>query len=371
MKKDICVIVGTRPGIIMMAPIVHELKKRDCNYFVIHSGQHYSPEMDAELFEDLELGKPDFRLKGVAHATSHGTKTARMLEGFEDVFMRRRPHVVIVNGDANTNVAAALAARKLHIPLAHSEAGERSYDWRMPEEHNRRIMDNISDLLFPTDQKAADILENEYVPGQVLITGNTIVDATLKHAEMARKASNVLNEYSLQKDNYLLLTTHREENVDTRERLLAILLGTNAGAEALGLTAAFPIHPRTLKNVKNFSLHDTLLGLSNIKILPPLRYLDFTDILVNARLIVTDSGGVQQEAFIQRRHCVTVRDGTEWTETVTRKGNRIAGADDIERIKTAIVDAYNEKEAEWTQAFGDGKAAKRIVDHVLAFQASY
>lgn len=363
MTKEICVVVGTRPGIIMMAPIIHALQAGGHPHYVIHTGQHYSPEMDSELFEDLDLTPPAYHLTGIAEAQTHASKTARMMEGCEAAFLERRPGVVLVNGDANTNVAAALAGRKLGIPLAHSEAGERSYDWRMPEEHNRRIMDHISELLFATNDKARDILLGEKVPGAVHVTGNTIVDASLNHAVVAQERSSVLSDHGLAAQEYLLLTSHREENVDQPDRLEAIIRGAQAAGEATDHDVIFPIHPRTAKNLDAFGLSGLLRGASRIRMLPALRYLDFMQLLINARGVITDSGGVQQEAFIHRRPCVTIRDNTEWTETVTRRGNRIAGASDPERIRDMTVAALADRDVDWAPVFGDGKAAARIVAH--------
>lgn len=172
----ISVVVGTRPGIIMMAPIIKAIEDENiCDFYVIHTGQHYSPEMDAWLFEDLKLKPPKYKLSDIDKADGHARKTAAMLIGCEEIFIKDRPDLVLVNGDANTNLAAALAARKLGISLAHSEAGERSYDWRMPEEHNRRIIDHISDLLFSTSNDSRDTLVSESVLGSVHVTGNTIL----------------------------------------------------------------------------------------------------------------------------------------------------------------------------------------------------
>lgn len=208
MNNEIAVIVGTRPGIIMMAPIIHELQRTDTPHYVLHTGQHYSPALDGELFEDLSLTEPAYHLKGIEKANTHATKTARMMEGCEAAFMERRPGIVIVNGDANTNLAAAIAARKIHVPLAHSEAGERSYHWEMPEEHNRRIMDHISEVLFPTNEKAKEILEGENVQGEIHVTGNTIVDASYNHANIAKNRSKILNTHSLKPSEYILSLIH-------------------------------------------------------------------------------------------------------------------------------------------------------------------
>ncbi len=367
MSNQICVVVGTRPGIIMMAPIIHELERRDIPHYVLHTGQHYSPEMDSELFEDLRLSPAAHHLEGVSAAEGHGGKTAKMLEGCEKVFLENRPALVIVNGDANTNLAAALAARKLGVSLAHSEAGERSYDWRMPEEHNRRIMDHISEVLFATSQKAAETLSKESVMGEVYITGNTIVDASLNHAKLAEDRSLVLKEYNLRPKDYLLLTSHREENVDYPDKLLAILKGAIQAGEELGLQVVFPVHPRTYKNIQQFGYLDLLDSSKFIKVLPALRYLDFLALVVNCCVVISDSGGVQQEAYIHKVPCVTVRDNTEWTETLGGGGNRLAGASDPGFIAQQVNDAYSMSDAIWQSVFGDGRASERIVNYALEY----
>lgn len=367
MKKKICVVVGTRPGIIMMAPIIQELIKRKVPHFLIHTGQHYSPEMDTDLFQDLNLPNPDFRIEGISNHKTHATQTGAMMAGCEGIFMENRPSLVIVNGDANTNLAAALAARKLGIPLAHSEAGERSYDWRMPEEHNRRIMDHISELLFATNQHAFDVLKSENVPGRVFVTGNTIVDASIMHAKISGQKSSVLEDYKLRSGEYVLFTTHRQENVDDPNTLAAIVNGVDLGLKSLGLKGAFPIHPRTKKNLELFGLMELVNLSNNIITMPPMRYLCFLELLKNSSMVVTDSGGVQQEAFIHMRPCVTVRTTTEWNETVEKKGNVIAGASDPEHIAHKIKESAHNKEIEWGAVFGEVGVSARIVDICLDF----
>jgi UDP-N-acetylglucosamine 2-epimerase (non-hydrolysing) len=190
LNNELAVIVGTRPGIVMFAPIIHQLRKENLRYFVVHTGQHYSPNMDDQFFEDLELAAYDYRLDGVAERKTHGSQTAAMLEGIEKILMQRRPRLVLVGGDANTNLAGALAARKLQIKVGHVEAGERSYDWRMPEEHNRVMIDHISDYLFITGEKAAENLKAEGIRGKICLTGNPIVDASLNHLDIAKRKSD-------------------------------------------------------------------------------------------------------------------------------------------------------------------------------------
>lgn len=366
----ISVVVGTRPGIIMMAPIIKAIEDENiCDFYVIHTGQHYSPEMDAWLFEDLKLKPPKYKLSDIDKADGHARKTAAMLIGCEEIFIKDRPDLVLVNGDANTNLAAALAARKLGISLAHSEAGERSYDWRMPEEHNRRIIDHISDLLFSTSNDSRDTLVSESVLGSVHVTGNTIVDASKQHSHLARKRENsVLKKSCLENgEHYFLLTSHREENVDNREILKAIIEGVNAGASDCGAKVLFPVHPRTLKNLKSFGLYDFVARLPQITLLPAARYLDFLALLISAKVVITDSGGVQQEAYIHNVPTVTTRIVTEWKQTLEKGANRLADPMSAQDISSKISSAYADDSIIWGEPFGDGKAASRIVQHCLAY----
>jgi UDP-N-acetylglucosamine 2-epimerase (non-hydrolysing) len=361
MENLVSVVVGTRPGIIMLAPIIHELKSRGVPYFVIHTGQHYSPHMDSDLFVDLELPKPEYHLKGVSDRTSHGGQTARILEGVEQALMERRPSLVLVGGDANTNLSAALAARKLRIKIGHVEAGERSFDWRMPEEHNRRIIDHISEYLFTTNEKGKLQLEKESVQGKIFVTGNTIVDASLNHAKIANTKSEVLNSLKVLPDKYILMTSHREENVDDKDNLQQIITGANDVAEASGLPILFLIHPRTEKRLDQFGLSQLLESLNGIRTIQGRRYLDFMQLLSNCKFVLTDSGGVQQEAFVHRKPCITLRDNTEWSETIECGGNRLAGAN-AKKILESYYEIVEEDAIKWGSVFGDGKASVKIVD---------
>lgn len=358
--REVAVIVGTRPGIIMLAPVIHSLESHGVPYFVIHTGQHYSPAMDADLFEDLNLPKPQFHLSDVWQKRTHGGQTAIMLEGCESALLERKPRLVLVNGDANTNLAAALAARKLHIAVGHIEAGERSFDWRMPEEHNRRIMDHISELLFASSDKAAAQLKSESVVGNVHVTGNTIVDASLSHLELAEAKSAALSNLGLEPNQYIVVTSHREENVDVPEILASILDGASGAAQALGVVAVLVAHPRTLKRLEQFGLMERAQADRNIILQEAVRYLDFLLLLKNARLVMTDSGGVQQEAYIHQRPAVTLRNNTEWIETLDNGGNRLSGAGDAAAITRAAHAALSAEITSWPEIFGDGRAADRI-----------
>jgi UDP-N-acetylglucosamine 2-epimerase (non-hydrolysing) len=354
------IAVGTRPGIVMLAPVIHEFRRRGLPHFVIHTGQHYSPNMDAQFFTELNLPAPAFRLGGVAEKRTHGGQTAAMLEGIEEVLMARRPCLFLVGGDANTNLAGALAARKLHINLGHIEAGERSYDWRMPEEHNRVVIDHIADHLFATNAHSVANLERESVRGRIHLVGNPIVDASLQHLDLAMRTSEALARFGLEPGGYAVLTTHREENVDTESNLRGALEGVSGAARALGFPVLFLAHPRARKRLGEFGLAEWAEALPCLTVADAVGYLDFLALLANARLVFTDSGGVQQEACIHKIPCVTLRDNTEWTETVTIGANRLAGCDP-RRILAAAGEAMAAKPA-WGMPFGDGAAATRIAD---------
>jgi UDP-N-acetylglucosamine 2-epimerase (non-hydrolysing) len=362
LTPEIGVTVGTRPGIVMLAPVIHELRRRRLPHFVIHTGQHYSPNMDAQVFRDVELPPPDYRLNGVGEKTTHGGQTAMMLEGVEDILMRRRPCLLLVGGDANTNLAAALAARKLNIAVGHVEAGERSYDWRMPEEHNRVIIDHISDHLFATGERSIGNLRRESVRGRIHLVGNPIVDASRRHLAAAQRHSEALRRFSLEARRYGLATLHREENVDFRGNLRGAFAGVSAAAQALDVRVLFLVHPRTRKRLHEFAMADWAATLPGLTLAEPAGYLDFQALLADAALVFTDSGGVQQEACIHHIPCVTLREHTEWAETLDIAANRLAGCDPT-RIVAAAREAVVCKR-EWPVPFGDGNAALRIVEIV-------
>lgn len=359
LNNEICVVVGTRPGIVMFAPIIHELKRTNSPFFILHTGQHYSPNMDSQFFDDLQLPQPDYRIEGVSEHRTHGGQTSVMLKGVEDVLLKRRPKVILVGGDANTNLAAAIAARKLQMIVGHIEAGMRSYDWRMPEEHNRVMIDHISDILFASDNNAVRTLENEKIRGEILMVGNPIVDASIQNLELAKKKSKILQQLGVENGKYLLLTTHREENVDSKANLENSLLGVSKAAEKLGLPVIFLAHPRTEKRMQEFGLRDWAEKLPNMRIHSAIGYLDFLVALSNAKLFFTDSGGGQQEACVHHIPCITLRDNTEWTETIDIGANRLTGCN-VEKIMAAVAPALAVRR-DWSIPFGDGTCAQQIV----------
>lgn len=362
LQNKVGVVIGTRPGIIMFSPIIRELEKRGIDFFIIHSGQHYSQNMDKIFFEQLEIIPPKYHLKGVSDKKLHGAQTAAMIEGIEKVLINEKPSIVLVGGDANTNLAGALAARKLHISVGHVEAGERSYDWRMPEEHNRRIIDHISDFLFATNEKGRKQAEQENILGKIFVTGNTIVDAVFQNIKLACLKSSILEEFGLREQEYIVFTCHREENVDSKRVLSSILASAGKIYKYSGLSIFFAAHPRTLNRLEFFELSAMAAGIEGLMVSKAPGYLDFLRLVHGAKLIMTDSGGVQQEACILKVPCVTLRKSTEWTETLEIGANRLAGVDQDEIVRSVRV--MLNRQREWDIPFGDGNAGKKIVEIV-------
>lgn len=365
LQDKVCVVVGTRPGIIKMSPIIKELEKREKDHFVIHAGQHYSYNMNEKFFEDLELGEPEYIIESTREYKLHGAQTAEMLRGIEEALIQEKPNTTLVCGDANFNLAGALAARKLRIEVGHVEAGLRSDDWRMPEEHNRVMIDHISDYLFaPTEEAKQNAIEDN-VKGEVIVTGNTIVDAVYQNLGLAKKKSNILSKLELEREKYFLLTAHREENVDSEENfsnLLKIL--ENLSETYRDHEIIYPIHPRSKNRLKQFNLKSRAESVENLNLIEPLGYLDFLLLLKNARAVLTDSGGIQEESCILKVPCITLRETTERPETVEMGSNIIAGIKSTNVLDT--LEILLEKKANWDNPFGDGKAAERIIDKILS-----
>lgn len=356
------VVVGTRPSIVMFSPIIRELSRRDLNFFVIHTGQHYSYNMDGQFFDDLGLHEPDYRFNSVSGLTHHGEQTAEMLERCEEVLLEARPQFVLVGGDANFNLAGALAARKLHMTVGHVEAGERSGDWRMPEEHNRVMIDHISDYLFTTNETGKANLIADNVAGEVVVTGNPIVDAVQENVEIANERSDALEQFGVEAGEYALVTMHREENVDSETNLSDALSGIARLTERYDKEFLFLAHPRTQDRLDQFGLDRAVADIEGLHLRDAVGYLDFLRLLSNSWLCLTDSGGVQQESCILSIPCVTLRDSTEWTEALQIGATTLVGTSP-DRI-VAGVEEMASSTREWENPFGDAGSAERIVDIV-------
>ena len=349
----ISIILGTRPEIIKMSPVIRECEKRGLDYFILHTGQHYSYEMDRIFFEELELPQPKYNLD--VGSGTHAEQTGKIMIGVEKILMKERPDVVLVQGDTNTVLAGALAATKLHIKIGHVEAGLRSYDRRMPEEINRVLTDHISDYLFaPTEKAKQNLLREGIDENKIFVTGNTIVDAVYQNLEIAKRKVNVLKDLGLKPKEYVLVTAHRQENVDVKERLKGILKGLELIHNEFDMPVVFPIHPRTQRRIKEFGL-----SLNGVKVISPLGFLEFLQLEANARLILTDSGGVQEETCILGVPCVTLRDNTERPETLEVGSNVLVGTKP-ERILEGVKIMLN-RENNWRNPFGDGRAGERII----------
>jgi UDP-N-acetylglucosamine 2-epimerase len=339
-------VVGARPQFIKAAPVSAALR-RDHQEFLLHTGQHYDREMSQIFFEELDLPAPDQNL-GIGSG-SHGEQTGRMLPGIERAIQEQRPDWVLVYGDTNSTLAGALAAVKLHVPVAHVEAGLRSFDRRMPEEINRVVADHVSSLCLCPTAAAAAQLEREGISGAV-VTGDVMYDAFLQQAARARSRSRVLPRFGLTPGGFILATLHRAENVDHPDRLGAIL----DGLARSGCRVLLPLHPRTRAAIERFGL----VPGPGIEVVEPVGYLDMIALESTATAVVTDSGGVQKEAYFAGRPCVTVRDSTEWTETVDAGWNRLVGCQPDAIAEAA---AGFRPEGERPAIFGDGRAAEHVV----------
>ena len=347
------IILGTRPEIIKMSPVIRECERSGVDHFILHTGQHYSYNMDRVFFEELRLSEAKYNLE--VGSGAHGEQTGKMLAGIEKVLMKEKPEAVLVQGDTNTVLAGALAAVKLGIKVGHVEAGLRSYDRRMPEEINRVMADHCSDILFAPTDKCKKTLLGEGIPdSRIHVTGNTIVDAVFQNVELA-KEKNTLEELEISPNEYFLVTAHRQENVDDPVRFAGILKGLEKLGKEFNIPVIYPIHPRSKKMVQEFGIKTD----GSIRFIDPVEFLDFLNLESGARLVLTDSGGVQEETCILGVPCVTLRDNTERPETIEVGSNVLAGTDPEMMIE--CVHRMLEKDKGWMNPFGDGRAAERIV----------
>ena len=350
---SIALILGTRPEIIKMSPVIRELGRKKADFFILHTGQHYSYNLDKVFFEQLELPQPRYNLD--VGSGSHAEETSKMLVGIEKVLLEEKPEVILVQGDTNSVLAGALAAAKLAIKVGHIEAGLRSYDRTMPEEINRVLADHCADLLFAPTEKAEQILLGEGIPAdRIFVTGNTIVDAVYQNRAIAREKGNILDALKLKAREYFLVTLHRQENVDDKARFTSILTGLDRVATEFETPLVYPVHPRARKMMTRFGLHP-----QHIRLTEPLDFLSFLHLESNARLVFTDSGGIQEESCILDVPCVTLRDNTERPETLDVGANILAGSSPQKIVACAKL--MLGKEPRWHNPFGDGTAGSKIV----------
>ena len=348
------IMLGTRPEIIKMFPVIRECERLGLDYFILHTGQHYSYNMDREFFEELELPSAKYNLD--VGAGSHGEQTGKMLIRIEKILQEEEPNVVLVEGDTNSTLAGALTATKLGIKVGHVEAGLRSYDRGMPEEINRILTDHCSDYLFAPTEKSRQILIDEGISEEkIFVTGNTIVDAIYQNLEIINRKRNVISDLHLLPKKYFLVTVHRQENVDNKIRFSGILRGLEKVSIEFGVPIIFPIHPRSRKRMDEFSLRP-----NGVKLIDSINFLCFLQLENNAKLVLTDSGGVQEETCILKVPCVTLRDNTERPETIEVGSNILAGTDPDRILKCTKI--MVQKENDWENPFGDGNAARKIIE---------
>ncbi len=343
----ICTIVGARPQFIKAAPVSRVLREAGQHEVLIHTGQHYDFNMSAIFFRQLQIREPDYNL-GIM-ASSHGAQTGQMLIKIEERLLAEKPDMVLVYGDTNSTLAGALAAVKLHIPLGHVEAGERSYNRTMPEEHNRVLTDHASDLLFCVTHRAVQNLATENIKQGVCYVGDVMYDAWQLFAPLAAQTT-ILDELSLEPQGYYVATVHRPANTDVPQNLAGIL---EAFAQ-LSAPVIFPMHPRTRKHFEQYGLRPS----ANVMLVDPVGYLEMLALIKNSRAVLTDSGGVQREAYFSRVPCVTIRSEAEFIDTVTSGWNTLS-----EPTGAAITAALMKQRpiAPPPAIFGDGTAAQRIV----------
>lgn len=353
--KKIITVVGARPQFIKAATLSRQFKLLGIEEKIIHTGQHFDANMSEIFFDEMEIPKPAYQLD--IHGVSHGAMTGRMLEGIEKILMTEKPDGVLVYGDTNSTLAGALAAAKLHIPVIHVEAGLRSFNMEMPEEINRILTDRISNALFcPTDTAVNNLMREGFdnMPIQIIKNGDVMQDAAMYYADKAQLKSDIIRKAGLNK--FVLATIHRQENTDNPENLKDIIKGLNAIHKEIPVVV--PMHPRT-RNIlaQNYQLPD-------FTIIDPVGYFDMIMLLKSCEMVITDSGGVQKEAFFFAKHCITLREQTEWVELMENGFNLLVGSD-IDKLRDAF-DFFRTKKSDFSiNLYGNGKAAEMAAAEIF------
>ncbi len=354
----VSIIVGTRPEIIKMSSIIKELEsgKRDIDYDLVHTEQHYDRNLSGIFFDELGLPNPDYCLS--IGSGTQAQQTANAMIKIENVFLKTEPDIVLVEGDTNTVLAGALAATKMGIKVGHVEAGLRSYDMRMPEEYNRRLTDHISAFLFAPTDFNAETLRKENVWGKTFVTGNTVIDACMEYLHVAEKKSKILNEIKF--DEFILATAHRAENVDN-PKVLADFVKIFTGCP---LPIVYPIHPRTVKRLKEFELYEKLATHKNVQLIKPVGYFDFLVLMRNCSFILTDSGGIQEEATAPniKKKVFVLRKSTERPEAVEAGYAEVVGTETKNVLNEIKEFVENPEILKTPSPFGDGSTSKKILD---------
>lgn len=355
--KKIVTVLGARPQFIKASVVSHAFRQsRQLQEVLVHTGQHFDANMSDVFFDELGMSKPNHFLD--IHGGGHGAMTGRMLERLEQVMLSEQPDAVLVYGDTNSTLAGALAAAKLHIPVAHVEAGLRSFNMAMPEEINRILTDRISRWLFTPTQTAAQHLQREgFNPEQIHPVGDVMYDVALHHGQRVQPGTGLMARLGLEPEAYVLATLHRAENTDHPERLAVVVDALTATARQLPVV--WPLHPRTRAVLKKIGKFEGLAA--QVQLIDPVGYLDMVQLEKFAALIATDSGGVQKEAFFHQVPCVTLRDETEWVELVDSGWNRLAPPADVQSL-VRVIDAGLGSRGEPVAPYGTGNAAQAIVD---------
>lgn len=379
MKKKIITIVGARPQIIKSSAIsraVSGVYKNDLEEIIVHTGQHYDENMSKVFFEEMMIPMPNYNLN--VGSGSHGAQTAKMIEGLEEIFIKEKPDAVLVYGDTNSTIAGALAASKIHIPVIHVEAGLRSFNKAMPEEINRISCDHMSTMLFTPTQTGIDNLVKEGFSidtsdkatidkPHVHHCGDIMFDNSIHFSDISDEKATILSELKLETNGFVLCTVHRDSNTDVKENMQSIFQALLDIAENSGLKVILPLHPRTKAKMKtqlSSDLYNSIESSEMIQVIPPAGFLDIIALEKNARIIVTDSGGLQKESFFFEKPCVILRPQTEWVEIV-ENGNAILADCDYDRILNAFNALILKDDYTYPVLYGDGKAAEFICNKLV------
>ncbi len=359
MKKryKVLTVVGARPQFIKVVPVSKYLRKY-CREILVHTGQHYDYAMSEVFFKDLKIPRPDYNLN--IGSRSHAEQTAKMMIEIERLCLKEKPDLLLVYGDTNSTLAAALAAVKLKIPVAHVEAGPRNYDLSIPEEVNRVLTDRVSDLLLCPTSYTKKNLEREGFRQGVFFTGDVMLDMLLAVKQIANKKSKILKKLGLVSDQYCYVTLHRPHNVDNKTALMEIVKGFIKLKQIL----VFPVHPRTKKNLKKFGLWKFLRQADNIILIEPVGYLDSIQLASNAKKIITDSGGLQREAYFLKKPCLTLMDRSPWPEIIKIGWNKLVPAKDNSLIRQ--INSFVPK-TKYRQLFGQGRAGQQITNIIMRY----
>lgn len=348
-------IIGARPQFIKCAPLSRAIRKEH-EEIIVHTGQHYDPEMSDLFFKELNIPEPDYNL-GIGSGT-HGEQTGKMLIEIEKLLIKEEPDLMLVYGDTNSTLAGALAASKLNIKIAHVEAGLRSFDRRMPEEINRVLTDHTSNLLLCPTETAVANLKSEGITNGVHNVGDVMLDALQYNKQIAEERSTILDDLGVVSKEFLIATVHRPSNTNSRDNLSSIVKGLCNTDK----TIVFPVHPRTKNYLKQYDLWDLIC--QHVKVIPPIGYLDMLKLMAHSNKILTDSGGVQKEAYMLGVPCVTMRENTEWVETVEDGWNVLVGAD-YGKITDAI--ATLKGAGQRNNVFGKGDASEKVCEALGSF----